>query len=54
MGHATPQRKGHSMYGRLALMLVASFISMYILMYAMVDTFKDAIQIPIKDIWQPS
>ena len=43
MGHATPQRKGHSMYGRLALMLAASFISMYVLMYAMVDTFKDAI-----------
>ncbi|MBL8552881.1 MAG: DUF305 domain-containing protein [Phenylobacterium sp.] len=28
-------------YGRLALMIVLSFISMYVLMYAMVDKFAD-------------
>ena len=30
-----------NMYGRLAAMAVLSFIAMYILMYAMVDTFAD-------------
>ena len=33
----------HSMYGRLAVMLVASFVVMYFLMYAMVDTLRDVI-----------
>lgn len=31
----------HSMYGRLALMLAASYIAMYLLMYSMVDTLRD-------------
>ena len=32
-----------SMYGRLAIMLAASFIAMYFLMYAMVDSLKDVL-----------
>lgn len=40
-GHSSHHERG--MYGRLALMLVASFVAMYILMYAMVDTVRDAI-----------
>lgn len=32
-----------NMYGRLAAMAVLSFIAMYILMYAMVDTFADVL-----------
>lgn len=31
----------HAMYGRLVLMLIGSFIAMYFLMYAMVDTVRD-------------
>lgn len=43
-GHAGKQsHTKHSMYGRLVLMLVASFIAMYFLMYAMVDTLRDVI-----------
>lgn len=33
----------HSMYGRLAIMLAASFIAMYFLMYSMVDSLQDVI-----------
>lgn len=33
----------HSMYGRLALMLAASFIAMYFLMYAMADSLQHVI-----------
>lgn len=35
--------KDQKPYGRLALMAVLSFISMYVLMYAMVDTFANVL-----------
>ncbi len=34
-------KEGH--YGRFAIMLVLSFVSMYVLMYAMVDRFSNAL-----------
>lgn len=34
---------GSKMYGKLAIMVVLSFIAMYILMYAMVDVFANVI-----------
>jgi len=37
----TPQKNGR--YGRLLAMIVLSFVSMYVLMYAMVDTFGNVL-----------
>ena len=52
-GHAQPSQSGHAMsnhgaangqpYGKLAIMVVLSFISMYVLMYSMVDRFANVI-----------
>lgn len=52
-GEAQPSQPGHVMpnhgatggqhYGKLAIMAVLSFISMYILMYSMVDGFENVI-----------
>lgn len=47
--HGTEQKSRHDHasqgghYGRLAIMLVLSFVSMYVLMYAMVDRFSNAL-----------
>lgn len=40
--HAS-QDKGSGHYGRFLLMLLLSFIAMYVLMYAMVDTLDNAV-----------
>lgn len=40
-GHNSHQK--HGMYARLTVMLALSFIAMYFLMYAMVDTIRDVI-----------
>lgn len=40
-GHKSHQK--HGMYARLTVMLVLSFIAMYFLMYAMVDTIRDVL-----------
>lgn len=40
---AHADHKKHGMYGRLVLMLVASFVAMYFLMYAMVDSIREVI-----------
>lgn len=40
-GHNNHQKRG--MYARLAVMLALSFIAMYFLMYAMVDTIHDVL-----------
>jgi hypothetical protein len=37
------QQRGHSPYGKLAWMMLASFIAMYILMYAMVDRLENVV-----------
>lgn len=43
-GHgAAGMAKDHGMYGKLALMMVLSFIAMFILMYAMVDRVGNAL-----------
>jgi len=43
-GHANMATKDHGgMYGRFALMLVLSFVAMFILMYAMVDRAGNAL-----------
>lgn len=52
-GHAQPSQSGHAIsspgvangqpYGKLAIMGVLSFISMYVLMYSMVDQFANVI-----------
>lgn len=40
--HTSHSAQGHANhYGKLALMAALSFVSMYILMYAMVDTFAN-------------
>lgn len=39
--HAAHDGMGGGMYGRLALMLLVSFVAMYALMYAMVDRFEN-------------
>jgi hypothetical protein len=46
MKHAPQQHTkeaGSSMYKKLAIMIVLSFVSMYILMYSMVDVFANVI-----------
>ncbi|MFV5687851.1 hypothetical protein ACM55M_04420 [Flavobacterium sp. ZT3R25] len=46
MKHTTQQHTketGSSMYKKLALMIVLSFVAMYALMYAMVDVFANII-----------
>ena len=46
MQHETKQHSKSSntmMYKKLALMIVLSFIAMYVLMYSMVDTFQNVI-----------
>lgn len=45
MQHKQPHKMlpGNMMYKKLALMIVLSFIAMYILMYAMVDSFSNVI-----------
>lgn len=40
-GHATGEHNKH--YTKLALMVVLAFISMYVLMYSMVDTFSNVL-----------
>lgn len=41
--HTQSSHKGKTMYRKLALMLLLSFIAMYILMYAMVDSFSNVL-----------
>ena len=39
--HDQPIEHGKKMYLKLLLMAVLSFVSMYVLMYSMVNTFED-------------
>jgi heme/copper-type cytochrome/quinol oxidase subunit 4 len=39
--HETTHARSGTHYGRLALMIVLSFISMYVLMYGMVNRFAN-------------